>query len=50
MAWQIDLACAVAHWEDESRIYKESAKKSDSEAAEIGNVLDKYKRQLRERG
>lgn len=46
----IDIACAVGHWEDENHHYEESTNKSNRQAGDIGQVLEKYRQQLNERG
>lgn len=50
MRTAVDLACAVAMWEDENRHYAESRETANNESASIGNVLENYRKQLNERG
>lgn len=46
----INLACAIAFWEDENYHYQESQKTAQGEAAEIGNVMEDYRQKLNDRG
>ncbi len=49
LAWQVDLACSSAHWEDENFQYKDSQERSQSEAGAIGNELEKYRQKMNDR-
>lgn len=46
MRYQVDLACAVACWEDENQKYKEAKEKALEESKERGAALDNYKKSL----
>lgn len=48
--YKVDLTCSVAHWEDENHQYEEAEKKNKSQSAAIGNVLENYRKQMKERG
>lgn len=49
MQLEVDIACAVAVWEDENRQYKESQDKAQNEALDIDRVLMKYREQVNDR-
>lgn len=42
----VDLACAVAVWEDENEKYRASKETAGAEAVAIDRVLQNYKEQL----